>query len=137
MRVLVEKLKKEHREILDTLEEIRALGIYSDEVLLKLEKLKDEISRHFLKEDDGVFRVLFLQAKNDEGLSRLLNFFSKESSAVSEHICTFFKKYKESDESFDFHTECSRLIEVFKSLIRKEEEYLFVELEKIYYKTKT
>ncbi len=122
MSALIDELKKEHSEIVATLNEVKELGISSKEGLARLMTAKERLLTHLKKENEQFYPVfrkkLDLQAKDMKNVSR----------AVQE----FFDKYF-SGEILDteIQKEFENLSVALSKRIRNEEDILYEVYEKM------
>lgn len=122
MENLIEKLKKQHIEILNILEDLRSSGLNSKKGFSLLSKSKDVFLEHLELEDQKLYPPLFEKAKTDQKLNRTLKIFASEMDKISNFVINFFEKYeKENENRKDFSQDITIFIVIFKDRIRKEE----------------
>ncbi len=66
MSALIDEFKKDHSEIIDTLKEIKELGVLSEEGQAKLISAKESLLEHLRKEDELLYPVLRKEAEHNE-----------------------------------------------------------------------
>ncbi len=122
---LVTELKKEHEFIAETLNEIKDLGIISDEGQKTLQAVKNGLLEHLKKEDMRLYPVLNRAAESDVALQRTLDVFAKDMKDITESALEFFGKYAEGGFDFEFAQDFGRLCAALSSRISKEENILY------------
>ncbi len=132
MSILIEELKKEHSEILATLNEVKELGILSKEGQDKLMSLEVSLLAHLGIEDDQLYPALKKGAEHYNSIKDTLDLFAMDMENVSKIVLEFFEKYsegfsgmgiKELSEDFD------NFLAALTKRIRNEEESLYEEYE--------
>ncbi len=68
MSPLIEEFKREHSGILDTLKEVRELGINTKKGRAKLMSVKESLLEHLKKEDEKFYPVLWQEAEQSKQL---------------------------------------------------------------------
>ncbi len=132
MSILIEELKKEHSDILATLNEVKELGILSKEGQDMLMSLEVSLLAHLEMEDDQLYPALRKEAEHNNSIKDTLELFALDMEDVSKIAQEFFEKYSEGFSGM----ELERLSEDFENLlnalnrrIRNEEESLYEEYE--------
>ncbi len=132
MSILIEELKKEHYEILVTLNEVRELGILSKEGQDKLMSLEVSLLAHLEMEDDQLYPALRKNAEHSDSLKNILDLFAMDMENVSRIVQEFFEKYSEGFSGVELD-KLSEDFENFFSALNKricnEEESLYEEYE--------
>ncbi len=131
MSALIEGFKKEHSEIIATLNEVEELGILSEEGQAKLVSVKASLLEHLWNEDEQLYPVLKKEAEHNEKLKELLDVFAKDMENVSRVVMDFFDKYSEEVIDSAVSGEFEYLFAAFRNRIRHEEDILYEEHEKI------
>ena len=131
MSALINEFKKDHTKILDTLKEIKELGVLSEEGQAKLISAKESLLEHLRKEDELLYPVLRKKAEHNEKLKELLDVFAKDMENVSRVVMDFFDKYSEDVIDSAVTDEFEHLFAAFRNRIRHEEDILYEEHEKI------
>jgi hypothetical protein len=131
MSALIEELKKEHSEIIATLNEVRELGILSEEGQAKLRSAKESLLEHLKKEDERLYPVLRKEAEHNKKLKEILDVFAMDMENVSKIVLEFFDKYSEEVIDSAVQGEFEDLFAAFRNRIRNEEDILYEEHEKI------
>ena len=131
MSALIDEFKKDHLEIIDTLKEIKELGVLSEEGQAKLISAKESLLEHLRKEDELLYPVLKKEAEHNEKLKELLDVFAKDMENVSRVVMDFFDKYSEDVIDSAVTDEFEHLFAAFRNRIRHEEDILYEEHEKI------
>ena len=131
MSALINEFKKDHTKILDTLKEIKELGVLSEEGQAKLISAKESLLKHLKKEDELLYPVLKKEAEHNEKLKELLDVFAKDMENVSRVVMDFFDKYSEDVIDSAVTDEFEHLFAAFRNRIRHEEDILYEEYEKL------
>jgi iron-sulfur cluster repair protein YtfE (RIC family) len=131
MSALIEELKKEHSAIIATLNEVRELGILSEEGQAKLRSAKESLLEHLKKEDERLYPVLRKEAEHNKKLKEILDVFAMDMENVSKIVLEFFDKYSEEVIDSAVQGEFEDLFAAFRNRIRNEEDILYEEHEKI------
>ena len=131
MSALINEFKKDHTKILDTLKEIKELGVLSEEGQAKLISAKESLLKHLKKEDELLYPVLKKEAEHNEKLKELLDVFAKDMENVSRVVMDFFDKYSEDVIDSAVTDEFEQLFAAFRNRIRHEEDILYEEYEKL------
>ncbi len=131
MSALIDEFKKEHSEIIDTLKEIKELGVLSEEGQAKLISAKESLLEHLKKEDEQLYPVLRKEAEHNEKLKELLDVFAADMENVSKVVMEFFDKYSEEVVDSAVTSAFEHLFAAFRNRLRNEEDILYEEYEKI------
>ena len=132
MSILIEELKKEHSEIIATLNEVKELGILSNEGQDKLMSLEVSLLAHLGIEDDQLYPVLKKEAEHYNSIKDTLDLFEMDMENVSKIVQEFFEKYSEGFSGMDIKElseDFDNLLTALTKRIRNEEESLYVEYE--------
>ena len=131
MSALIEGFKKDHSEIIDTLKEVKELGILSEEGQAKLRSAKESLLEHIKKEDERLYPVLRKEAEHNKKLKEILDVFTVDMENVSRVVMEFFDKYSEGVIDSTVKGAFDDLFAAFRNRIRNEEDILYEEHEKI------
>jgi hypothetical protein len=126
MSVLIEDFKKEHSEIVDTLKEVKELGIFTKEGQAKLMSVKATN-----KEDEKFYPVLWKEAVQNKKLKEELEEFAKDLEDFSRFVFGFFDKYDKGIIGTSLFLDFETLFMVLHTRIKNEENILYGEYEKI------
>ena len=132
MSILIEELKKEHSEILAALNEVKELGILSQEGQDKLMSLEVNLLAHLEMEDDQLYPVLRKGAEHYNSLKVTLDLFAMDMENVSKIVLEFFEKYSEGFsgvEVKELSEDFENLLAALTKRICNEEESLYEEYE--------
>jgi iron-sulfur cluster repair protein YtfE (RIC family) len=129
MSALIEELKKDHSEIVATLNEVKKLGILSKEGQTKLLSVKESLLAHLRKEDGQLYPALKKGAEHNKVLKNTLDLFAMDMENVSRVVLEFYDKYSEGSLGEEFEREFEKLFASINSRIRNEEEALYDEYE--------
>ncbi len=131
MSTLIEGFKKEHSEIIATLNEVEKLGILSEEGQAKLVSVEASLLKHLWNEDEQLYPVLQKEAKHNKKLKEILNVFANDTENIHGDMLEFFGKYTEGAIDSKFTGEFEHLFATLRTRIRNEENFLYSEYEKI------
>lgn len=131
MSQLIEELKIDHTAIVNVLDEISKLGISSKEGQRKLLDAKQGLLAHLKKEDDQLYPVLKSAAEKNPALKQTLEIFAKDMAGISTAAIDFFGKYSSGGSGLEFAKDIGNLFTTLKSRIRKEEDILYKEYDRL------
>ena len=131
MSALINEFKKDHTKILDTLKEIKELGVLSEEGQAKLISAKESLLEHLKKEDELLYPFLRKEAEHNVKLKEILDVFAMDMENVSRVVMDFFDKYSEDVIDSAVTDEFEQLFAAFRNRIRHEEDILYEEYEKL------
>ena len=129
MTILIEELKKEHSEIIATLNEVKKLGILSKKGQDKLMSLESSLLAHLEMEDDQLYTALRKEAVHNKDLKNTLDLFEMDMENVSTIVRGFFDKYSEELSGKELPEDFENLLAVLRKRISNEEESLYEEYE--------
>tara|TARA_B100001964_G_scaffold201280_1_gene228880 strand:- start:106 stop:519 length:414 start_codon:yes stop_codon:yes gene_type:complete len=132
MSILIEELKKEHSEILATLNEVKQLGILSEEGQDKLISLEVGLLAHLEMEDDQLYPALKKEAEHSNSIKDTLELFAIDMENVSKIVREFFEKYSEGFSGVELDQLSEDFENLFSALTKRicnEEESLYEEYE--------
>ncbi len=129
MSILIEELKKEHYEILATLNEIIKIGILSKEGQDKLMSLEASLFAHLEMEDDQLYPALRKEAEHRNSLKNVLDLFAMDMEDVSKIVREFFEKYADECSGTELSEDFENLCTALNKRICNEEETLYGEYE--------
>ena len=127
MSILIKELKKDHSEIVATLNEIKELGILSKEGQAKLLSAKEHLLAHIKKEDEQLYPTLKKEAKNNKQLESALDLCAIDMENVSRIVREFFDKYSRGVSGEELQREFESLSVALGKRIRNEEDILYDE----------
>lgn len=131
MPALIGKLKTEHEKIIDALTQAREAGFSSQECFERLREVKLALLTHLAEEDAHLYPTLFDAAQTDVGLKSTLGIFAQDMQEVSRQVLGFFEKYEDGGSGVEFASDFGRLYALLDQRIRKEEEILYPEYDKL------
>ncbi len=131
MSALIEEFKKEHSVILETLNEVKKLGIHSEEGRSNLISAKKCLLEHLNKENEQLYPVLRKEAEHHKNLKNELDMFAIDPEHLSSVVHEFFEDYSGGDTDKDFQINFESLFAFLNARIRNEEESLYHEYEEI------
>ncbi len=129
MSILIEELKKEHAEIVATLNEVKRLGILSKEGQGKLMSVEASLLAHLEIEDDQMYPALQKEAEKNKNLKNTLDLFAMDMENVSKVVQVFFDKYSEELSGDELQKDFENLYAALNKRISNEEESLYEEYE--------
>ncbi len=129
MSILIEELKKEHAEIVATLNEVKRLGILSKEGQGKLMSVEASLLAHLEIEDDQMYPALQKEADKNKNLKNTLDLFAMDMENVSKVVQDFFDKYSEELSGEELQKDFEDLYTALNKRISNEEESLYEEYE--------
>ncbi len=129
MTILIEELKKEHSEIIATLNEVKKLGILSTEGQDKLMSLESSLLAHLEMEDDQLYTALRKEAVHNKNLKNILDLFEMDMENVSKIVREFFDKYSEELLGKELPEDFENLLAALSKRISNEEASLYEEYE--------
>ncbi len=127
MSILIEELKKEHSEIVATLNEVKNLGILSNEGQNKLMSVEASLLAHLEIEDDQMYPTLRKEAEQNKNLQNTLDLFAMDMDNVSKAVQGFFDKYSEELSGEELQKDFENLCNALSKRISNEEESLYEE----------
>ena len=130
MSALIEGFKKEHSEIIATLNEVEELGILSEEGQAKLASVEASLLEHLWNEDERLYPVLRKEAERNKKLKETLDVFANDAESIYGDMLDFFGKYSEGAIDSKFEGEFEHLFATLRTRIRNEEYFLYSEYEK-------
>ena len=130
MLKLIEKFKKEHSFIVDTLKKSRKLGVGTEESQNAILSVKDVILDHIKMEDKEFYPVLREAAKSNQKLKDFLAEFDKDMKEISRYSIEFFDNNSVITGS-DLAMELENFTAILERRILREEMFLFAEFEKL------
>ncbi len=126
MSALIDKLKKEHSEIVATLNEVKELGILSKEGLAKFLSARAHLLAHLQKEDNQLYPVLRKEAEKDKQLKLILDSLAMGMEDVSRVMLEFFDKcFRGEIPDKERQKEFENISVVLSKRIRSEEDILY------------
>jgi hypothetical protein len=131
MSELIEEFKVEHSKILALLNEVKKLGIHSEEGRSRLISAKESLVEHLNKENEQLYPVLRNEAEHNKSLQNELDIFAIDPEYLTRVVLEFFDDYSGGAIDKDFQINFESLYAALNARIRNEEESLYEEYEKI------
>ncbi|GAX59924.1 hypothetical protein SCALIN_C05_0009 [Candidatus Scalindua japonica] len=131
MSALIEELKKEHTEIIDTLKECRELGFFTKKGQTKLISIKANLLEHFKEEEEKFYPALRKAAVQNTKLKKELDVFAKDWGNVSGIAFEIFDSYEKGFSGDRFLLDFGILFSVLRNRMRYEENILYGEYDKL------
>ncbi len=129
MSILIDELKKEHSEILATLNEVKKFGILSKEGQDKLTSLEVSLLAHLEMEDDQLYPAFKKEAEHNNSIKDILELFALDMEGVSKIVREFFEKYSEEFSGDELSEDFENFLAALNKRICNEEESLYEEYE--------
>ena len=108
MSDFIEELRIEHTLIIDEIQNIERLGIYSREGKKNFFTAKRDFLAHLKKEDKKLYPVLRKAAESNKEFKKKLDYFSKNEEKVTEFALQFFDKYSSGGSGVEYKLDCER-----------------------------
>ncbi len=131
MSALIEEFKREHSEILAILNEVEELDILSKKGQAKHMSVKTLLLEHLKKEDVEFYPVLYKVAEHDKSLTNVLDLFAMDMENVSRVVLEFFDKYPRGVLGKEIQGEFESFFVALRNRIKKEEDILYKEYERM------
>ena len=131
MSTLIEDFRKAHSEIVDTLKEVKKIGIFTKEGQAKLMSVRVTLLEHLDEEDEKFYPVLWKAAEQNKRLKEELEEFAKDLEKFSSFVFRFFEKYDKGVIATSLFWDFETLFIVLDARIKNEEEILYGEYENI------
>ncbi len=131
MSKLIEELKREHRAIVGTINEVNRLGIGTREGQNMLMSAKNSFIAHLKKEDEQIYPLLNRAAENDPELKTTLDFYATNMDEISITVFDFFEKYSYGDSGLEFSTDYGILYTTLSMRITKEEAVIYKKFDEL------
>ncbi len=131
MSNLVEELKKEHVNLIETLKMVKALGVTSEEGNKTFQAAKQGLLEHLKKEDEKLYPVLNKAALQDEYLKQTLDLFAQDMDVVSKAVLAFFEKYSSGGSGIGFAKDFGRISATLVQRVSKEEHIIYKKYEEL------
>lgn len=127
MSTLINQLKLEHQDISLILTEVNKLGVFTHGGQLKLEIVKKMFFKHLQKENEELYPILNLEAKNNKILKNNMQALSLEMKSIIENTAKFFQKYEGVTNNLEFSLDFGNLFSMLVQRFVKEEKVLYSE----------
>lgn len=131
MSKLIDELKNDHVRIIDELNKVNELGVTTKEGQDKLISARTGLIAHLKKEDEKLYPALRMAAEKDEDIKQIVDTFAKDMDVVSAAAFEFFGQYSGGGSGMKFAMDFGRFFGTFKTRMRKEENILYQEYEKL------
>lgn len=125
---IVAELKNDHTLFLGVLDSIKTLGAEDQK---KLVDVKKTFLDHLKKEDQSFYPVLLKASESDAGLKSKLSMFAGEMDKISSDVMSFFDRLEKGASAADLAKDWGRLVFQLKTRMRREEDMLYPEFEKL------
>ncbi len=121
----VEKLKNEHKEIIELLDGSKKGNAFFDTIWREnLMTANRKINEHLKKEDEILYKELN-NADDNELLRKISETFSDDMKKITKQVEAFLQKYQTAAEGNSFRKDYAALVYSLEKRIKSEEEILF------------
>ena len=131
MTNLIRELKAEHAAIIATLAKVSKYGVNTPEGKECLSAARYALLAHLRKEDETFYPPLRKIAETDRNLQGTLDYFAKDTAAITAAAVQFFDGYENGGAGITFATDFGTLITRLRMRIRREENTLFAKYEEL------
>lgn len=128
---LISKLKQDHQTIVEALQQAKDCGFSSNDSFERLMTVKTALFEHLAEEDQHLYPTLFEAAETDSALKATLGIFARDMQEVSREVTSFFDKHHQGGEGIEYAADFGRIYALLGQRIRKEEELLYPEYDKL------
>ncbi len=131
MKLLIERLRLEHADILQCLDNARELKVTTSKGFAKLSESMGRLAAHIKNEDREFYPRLRSAAGDNIKLRNMLDLFEDEMRDTSVQIRSFMDKFAGEFSTEVCAKEFGALLEMLINRISKEENVLFPEIESL------
>ncbi len=126
MSQLVDKLKSDHKTLVELLNKVQKLGVGSEQTKGLLLQAKSTLINHLKKEDQELYPTLHKAAKTNEDIQRRVNSFGKDMEEITKFVLQFFDKIEKGTYTqMDYARNFGKLMSVLNNRISREENILY------------
>ena len=123
MNPFIDQLKREHKALRTTLEQVYQLGIGSTEAQDKLRGVRNLLVTHLASEDAKLYPAL--EALDDPQAKAAVARMKDEMTAITASAVEFLKKYENGGSGFQFARDFGHFMAVMSSRMGQEESALY------------
>ena len=131
MTNLTATLKLQHLFVSNLVEAAQWIGVEKVEAQRKLRAAKIHLLAHFKLEDTLLYPVLFEAAEKNTELKYTLQFLEKDMAGVSKEVIGFFDQFHISGTHHHTTQDIGNILFLLQTRIRREEDTLFAEFDKL------
>lgn len=131
MSHLIEKLKRDHLQLVALLRGAEDAGIGSSEGKQRLIDARAAFLAHLQEEDALLYPQLRRAAETDRVLKRSLDVLGKDMQHITQQAMTFFSRYEIGDPTRDFARDCGALLWLLKERMSREEQQLYAAFDRL------
>jgi len=131
MANVVSKLKLEHAELRNVLEQVRAHGIGTQAGRDALHAARALFVDHIRHEDESFYPGFRELSRGDAAQGSIADKFAGEMTELGGKILAFFDKYKDGGSGMEFAMEFGRMHAALNSRWHKEESFLYARYEEM------
>lgn len=131
MTNLTSTLRLQHVFISNLVEAAQWIGVEKLEAQRKLRAAKIHLLAHLKLEDTLLYPVLFEAAETNVELKHTLQFLGKDMAGVSKEVMSFFEQYHIGATHHHTTQDIGNILFLLQTRIRREEETLFAEFDKL------
>jgi hypothetical protein len=128
---LTEDLTREHVELREVLERVKAIGIGSKEGQQELLRARELFLAHVAREDREFYPSYRGLAESSPEAKRKAEQFGGEMATISRDLIAFFDRYRNGGEGLAFARDFGRLYAALFLRWQKEESQLYASYEKL------
>ncbi|HYD68267.1 hemerythrin domain-containing protein [Azospirillum sp.] len=125
MSTLISTLKREHDELKDLLDRVKALGIGTEEGRRALRAARQVFVDHLAHEDREFYPAFLEAAAGQPDAERMATQFAAEMTAISKEILGFFDRYKDGGSGLEYARDFGKLSAALFMRWHKEENILY------------
>ncbi|MDH4262230.1 MAG: hemerythrin domain-containing protein [Spirochaetia bacterium] len=125
MSNLINELKDDHIKLALKINEVKDIGISSDDGRKLLISIKNELLNHLKKEDEQLYPRLKEIGLKDPDVQKTLDTYAQDMKVITEFAMDFFEKYSHTSNSIDFFKDIGRLLGALRERMKKEEGALY------------
>jgi len=125
MSTLISTLKREHDELKDLLDRVKALGIGTEEGRRALRAARQVFVDHLAHEDRAFYPAFLEAAAGQSDAERMATQFAAEMTAISKEILGFFDRYKDGGSGLEYARDFGKLSAALFMRWHKEENILY------------
>lgn len=131
MSDFIDRLKEDHVQLIETLMAANRAGITSAAGRELLMQAQQAFNLHLQKEDNGLYPLLHRGSKNNPKLDYLLDEFATEMTQATKMVHDFYEQLDRNTDEIQLATSFGALCQSLSKRIKREENILYEEYEKL------
>lgn len=131
MTNLTSTLRLQHLFVSNLLEAAQWIGVEQLDAQRKLRAAKIHLLAHFKLEDMLLYPILFEAAERNAELKHTLEFLAKDMAGISKEVLNFFEQCHIGGKQRQERQDIGNILFLLQTRIRREEETLFAEFDKL------